>query len=70
LSRHAKIVLPGGDERSLTGFQSVSRDRLKEPSAEKLKGLASSDALELIYLHLYSMLNFEGRLNVFRSNSA
>jgi SapC len=60
---HAKIVLPSGEERSLTGFQCVSRDRLKELSAEKLKELAASDALELIYLHLYSMRNFEGLLS-------
>jgi SapC len=69
---HARIILPGGEERSLSGFQCVSRDRLKELPATKLKELAASDALELIYLHLYSMRNFEGLLanSVLRNNSA
>jgi SapC len=59
---HAKIVMPGGGERSLTGFQCVSRTRLKDLPPAKLKELAANDALELIYLHLYSMRNFEGLL--------
>jgi hypothetical protein len=36
----------------------VSRERLKKLSAETLAQLASTDELELIYLHLQSMRNF------------
>ena len=61
----AKIVLPGGAERSLTGFQCASRDKMKALPPDRLAALAASDMLELVYLHLYSMRNFEaliGRL--------
>jgi hypothetical protein len=57
-SMQAQISLPSGSQQSLTGFQVVNRDRLKALDAEKLAGLAKTDALELIYLHLQSMNNF------------
>ena len=43
---------------SLSGFMAVSRDRLKALSGDTLAELAASDELELIYLHLQSMRNF------------
>lgn len=55
----AKITMPDGTSRALTGFQCVSRAKLKELEPEKLLGLIGNDALELIYLHLYSMRNFD-----------
>jgi hypothetical protein len=55
----AKITLPDGTSRSLTGFQCVSRAKLKELNPDKLAGMLSNGALELIYLHLYSMRNFD-----------
>jgi hypothetical protein len=55
----AKITMPDGTSRALTGFQCVSRAKLKELKADKLPGLVGNDALELIYLHLYSMRNFD-----------
>jgi hypothetical protein len=58
----AKITLPDGATRSLTGFQCVSRAKLKALSPNKLSEIVANDALELIYLHLYSMRNFEGLL--------
>lgn len=56
----AKVTLPDGAERTLRGFHCVSRERLKSLDADKLKQLVGTDALELIYLHLYSLRNFEG----------
>jgi hypothetical protein len=55
----AKITLPDGTLRSLIGFQCVSRGKLKALNADKLAGMLANDALELIYLHLYSMRNFD-----------
>jgi hypothetical protein len=43
---------------SLTGFLVVDRKRLKALPAETLHQLAATDELELIYLHLQSVLNF------------
>ncbi|MEV8466141.1 SapC family protein [Fluviibacterium sp. DFM31] len=50
---------PAGDIVQLTGFQAVNRDRLKALEADVLKGLCAADELELIYIHLQSMRNFE-----------
>jgi hypothetical protein len=55
----AKITLPGGTSRSLTGFQCVSRAKLKALDTDKLTSMLANDSLELIYLHLYSMRNFD-----------
>ena len=57
-SMQAQISLPSGSQQSLTGFQVISRDRLKALDADQLAELAKSDALELAYLHLQSMNNF------------
>ena len=54
----AHISLPTGSQLSLTGFQVINRDRLKALDGDKLAELARSDALELAYLHLYSLNNF------------
>ena len=55
----AKITLNDGTSRALTGFQCVSREKLKALSGDQLAKLVGNDALELIYLHLYSMRNFD-----------
>lgn len=54
----AQFTLASGQKMSLTGFHAVDRKRLKELPAETLAQLASTDELELIYLHLQSMRNF------------
>jgi hypothetical protein len=54
----AHITMPSGSQQSLSGFQVINRDRLKALDGEKLAELASTDALELAYLHLQSMNNF------------
>lgn len=55
----AQFRLPGGGERNLTGFMAVNRVRLKALPPERLADLAVSDELELIYLHLHSLINLE-----------
>jgi hypothetical protein len=57
-SMQAHFSLPSGSQQSLTGFQVISRDRLKALDADQLAELAKTDALELAYLHLQSMNNF------------
>lgn len=62
----AQVTMGGGDGAgegasvSLGGFMAVNRARLKALSGEKMAELAATDELELIYLHLQSMRNFEG----------
>ena len=58
-SMQAQITLASGDLFSLSGFFCVNKDRLKSLAAEMLAELAQSDELELIYLHLQSLKNFE-----------
>lgn len=53
----AQFKMPDGREGSLSGFFVVSRDKLKKVPAEKLAELAQTDELEMIYLHLNSMVN-------------
>jgi hypothetical protein len=54
----AQIKLKSGQQLSLSGFQVISRERLNALAPEILSELAKSGALELIYIHLYSMKNF------------
>jgi SapC len=54
----ARVKTPDGANLSLTGFLAVSRSKLRELPAERLAALAKTDELELLYLHLYSMRNF------------
>jgi hypothetical protein len=54
----AEVTLPAGARTALTGFQAINRQRLKELSGDKLAELAKTDELELIYLHLSSLRNF------------
>lgn len=54
----AEFTLGSGDKMALSGFMVVDRKRLKALSGEALAELAKTDELELIYLHLQSMRNF------------
>lgn len=54
----ATMSLETGENLSLTGFLAIDRKKLKALSAEALADLAKTDELELIYLHLQSMRNF------------
>jgi hypothetical protein len=55
----AEITLASGERSALTGFLTVSRDKLKGLRDNELAALAKTDALELVYLHLQSLRNFE-----------
>ena len=57
-SMQAQISLPSGSQQSLTGFQVISRDRLKALDGDQLAELGKTDALELAYQQLQSMNNF------------
>ena len=54
----AQVTTPKGEKLSLNGFLSVSRERLRKLSGEALATLAKTDELELLYLQLHSMRNF------------
>ncbi len=60
---HAQFTTPDGKRRSLSGFMAVNREKLKKLPADKLAELASTDELELIYLHLQSLNHFEGLIS-------
>lgn len=68
----AQVTVEGGESMLLSGFQAVNRDRLKKVAPEKLGELVATDELELLYLHLQSMSNFEAlkdRLVAMRTGS-
>ncbi|HEU5018645.1 MAG TPA: SapC family protein [Pseudolabrys sp.] len=55
----AQVDLGPRRRLSLGGFMAVNRERLKALPGEKLTELAKTDELELLYLHLQSMRNFD-----------
>jgi hypothetical protein len=54
----AQARLPDGRELSLSGFRSVSRERLRRLPTDTLGALAAGDELELVHAHLLSLRNF------------
>jgi len=58
-SMQAQVTIDGVMQNMLSGFQAVSREKLKALPGDTLAELAATDELELIYLHLQSMRNFE-----------
>lgn len=54
----ARVTL-GVAKLSLGGFSTVSKQKLKALPGDMLAALAASDELELLYLHLHSLRNFE-----------
>jgi hypothetical protein len=57
-SVQAEFTLGSGDKMALGGFMMASRTRLKALGGDVLADLAKTDELELIYLHMQSMRNF------------
>jgi hypothetical protein len=53
----AHLPLPKDPERRLRGFLIVSREKLRALPGDKLAELNQSGALELIHLHLFSLMN-------------
>lgn len=66
----AQITLPSGQKMNLGGFQAINREKLKALSNEQLGELAKTDELELIYLHLQSMRNFNAMISKISGNDA
>jgi hypothetical protein len=54
----AQVEVASGEKMALGGFMAVERTRLKEVPGDKLAEMAKTDELELLYLHLQSMRNF------------
>jgi hypothetical protein len=54
----AQVTTPKGEKLSLSGFLSVSREKLRQLDGDALASLAKTDELELLYLQLHSMRNF------------
>lgn len=54
----ARVTTPKGETLTLAGFMAVPRAKLRALDGEALASLAKTDELELLYLHLYSMRNF------------
>jgi hypothetical protein len=55
----AQVATESGGHVALGGFLAVSRSKLKALPSEKLAELVATDELELLYLHLQSMRNFD-----------
>jgi hypothetical protein len=54
----AQIAMGSGERLSLGGFWAVNRAKLKALPGDKLAELAKTDELELLYVHVQSMRNF------------
>lgn len=53
----AQFNLSSGERAQLSGFKTISREKLKALPAETLAEMAATDELELCYLHLHSLNN-------------
>tara|TARA_B100001123_G_C15042913_1_gene920268 strand:+ start:74 stop:805 length:732 start_codon:yes stop_codon:yes gene_type:complete len=54
----ARFTLADEEKVALSGFFSVSRDRLQKLSGDKISDINANGVLELMYCHLFSMENF------------
>ena len=54
----AQFTLPGGERRSLTGFLTVDREKLKALDTDVLTTMMRTDELECTFLHLASLRHF------------
>jgi len=54
----AQFTTSKGEKLNLTGFMAIDRVKLKELTGDQFKELAKTDELELTYVHIQSMRNF------------
>jgi hypothetical protein len=54
----AQFTLPHGERRSLTGFKTVDRDKLKALDSAVLETMLRNEELECTFLHLSSLRHF------------
>lgn len=66
----AQVTLHDGNKMSLGGFMAVNKDRLKALPAETIAELAKNDMLEMLYLHLHSLRNFDRLRDMFEKRRA
>lgn len=55
----AQVTVDDGRRMSLGGFMAINREKLKALPADKLAEMNQTDELELMFLHLHSMRNFQ-----------
>ena len=55
----AQVKFRSGEQKSISGFMSVDRNKLKMLNGTKLAELSRIDELELIFLHLQSLANID-----------
>ncbi|KRD66033.1 SapC family protein [Ensifer sp. Root278] len=58
----AQFNLNSGERRSLSGFMTVNREKLKALASEDLQAMFTNDELECTYLHLHSLRHFSSML--------
>ena len=66
----AQFTMANGEKVGLTGFLAIDRDKLKGLTGEQLKELAQTDELELMYIHVQSMRNFNSMIDPSSKDSA
>jgi hypothetical protein len=54
----AQVAMNSGEKLSLSGFHTISRERLAAVEPAKIDALLKAGGLELVYLHLFSLANF------------
>lgn len=59
----AQFKPQNGAQLTLSGFMAVNRNKLKLLTGDQLTDLVSTDEMELLYIHLQSMRNFNKMLN-------
>ena len=62
----AQFTLNTGEQRSLSGFMVVNREKLKALPAETVHDMLAKDELECTYLHLASLRHFQDMLERFQ----
>ena len=62
----AQFTLNTGEQRSLSGFMVVNREKLKALPAETVADLLAKDELECTFLHLASLRHFQDMLERFQ----
>ena len=61
----AQFNLNTGEQRTLSGFMTIDREKLKALPGDVLADMARKDELECAYLHLASIRHFNGMLERF-----
>jgi hypothetical protein len=69
-SMQAQFNLNSGERRSLSGFMTVDREKLKAISPENLATMFGNDELECTYLHLHSLRHFGNMIERMPARSA